>query len=67
RSWDEIKRIKDPLLKDNVLKLKHVKENQNYEEWEKSIIEFFSLFERKDPKHQEYKIDIDDFSSFIDL
>ena len=67
RSWDEIKRIKDPILKDNVLKLKHVKENQNYEEREKSIIEFFSLFERKDPKHQEYKIDIDDFSSFIDL
>jgi hypothetical protein len=44
-----------------------VKESNDYEKWEKTIIEFFSLFERRDPTHPEFKIDVDDFSTFIDL
>ena len=67
KSQEEINKIKDPVLKDNLLKLKQGKENQNYEEWEKSITTFFTLFERKDPSDPEFKIDIDDFSTFIDL
>ena len=67
KSQEEINKIKDPVLKDNLLKLKKGKENQNYEEWEKSITTFFTLFERKDPADPEFKIDIDDFSKFIDL
>ena len=67
KSTEEINKIKDPVLKDNLLKLKKGKENQNYEEWEKSITIFFSLFERKDPTDPEFKIDIDDLSTFIDL
>jgi len=67
KSQEEINKIKDPLLKENLLKLKQVKESNDYEKWEKTIIEFFSLFERRDPTHPEFKIDVDDFSTFIDL
>ena len=63
---EEINKITDPVLRENLLNLKHGKEQENYENWETSIINFFKLFERRDPNDPEFKINIDDFSSFID-
>ncbi len=63
---EEINKITDPVLRENLLNLKHGKEQENYENWETSITNFFKLFERRDPNDPEFKINIDDFSSFID-
>ena len=63
---EEINKITDPVLRENLLKIKEGKEKENYENWEASIINFFKLFERKDPSDPEFKINIDDFSLFID-
>lgn len=63
---EEINKITDPVLRENLLKIKEGKEKENYENWEASIINFFKLFERKDPRDPEFKINIDDFSLFID-
>jgi hypothetical protein len=53
-------------LRENLLKIKEGKEKENYENWETATINFFKLFERRDPNDPEFKINIDDFSSFID-
>ena len=66
KTVEEINKITDPVLRENLLKIKEGKEKENYENWEASIINFFKLFERKDPSDPEFKINIDDFSLFID-
>lgn len=63
---EELNKITDPVLRENLLNLKQGKEKENYENWETATINFFKLFERRDPNDPEFKINIDDFSSFID-
>ena len=63
---EELNKITDPVLRENLLNLKQGKEKENYENWETATINFFKLFERRDPDDPEFKINIDDFSSFVD-
>jgi len=63
---EELNKITDPVLRENLLKIKEGKEKENYENWETATINFFKLFERRDPNDPEFKINIDDFSSFVD-
>lgn len=68
KSREELNRIKDPVAKESLLSLKNAKESKDYNKREKATIDFISLFEhRDDVNNPEFKMNIDDFSAFIEL
>jgi hypothetical protein len=67
KTKEEIAKIKDPVLKEQLQQLKQGKESWEYEQRKTAIINFFNLFKTKAPTDPDYKINIDDFSNFINL
>lgn len=68
KSREELNRIKDPVARESLLAIKNAKENRDYNQREKATINFISLFEhRDDVNNNEFKMNIDDFTAFIEL
>ena len=68
KSRKELNKIKDPVARESLIAIKNAKENKDYNQREKATINFISLFEhRDDVNNAEFKMNIDDFTAFIEL
>ena len=68
KSRKELNKIKDPVARESLIAIKNAKENKDYNQREKATINFISLFEhRDDVNNNEFKMNIDDFTAFIEL
>ena len=68
KSREELNRIKDPVARESLIAIKNAKENKDYDQREKATINFISLFEHRDDiNNSEFKMNIDDFTAFIEL